>query len=126
MASLEVALLHLNKPSRTDYGDESLQMIVNNRDALEFIHRQRPKPFSYEMICGLHKILLRNTHKNKPITLGGYRKGPIYVVDGQGKAVYEGPPAAEVKSMMDVYLQWLNGIPEAHPLIQAALAHLYF
>src|SRR3989338_960924 len=34
VTSLEVALLHLNKPSRKDYGDESLQMIVNNKDAL--------------------------------------------------------------------------------------------
>lgn len=49
VTSLEAALLHLNKPSRKDYGDESLQMIVNNRDALEYLRRQSAKPFNDEM-----------------------------------------------------------------------------
>jgi len=60
VTSLEVALLHLNKPSRKDYGDESLQMIVNNRDALEYIRCQSSKPFRHEMIYELHKILVRS------------------------------------------------------------------
>lgn len=126
VTSLEVALLHLNRPSRKDYGDESLQMIVNNRDALEYIRRQSLKPFSHEMICELHKLLVRNTHKKKPITVGTYRKGPIYVVDGEGQVVYEGPPASRVMAMMGSYVQWLNSATEIHPLIKAALVHLYF
>lgn len=126
VTSLEVALLHLNKPSRKDYGDESLQMIINNRDALEYIRTQNSNPFSHEMIYELHKILVRNTHKERPITVGAYRKGPIYVVDGQGQVVYEGPPASDVMSMMDPYIQWMNGAKEIHPLIKAALVHLYF
>jgi len=126
VTSLEVALLHLNKPSRKDYGDESLQMIVNNRDALEYIRGQNANPFSYKMICGLHKILIRNTHKQRPITVGEYRKGPIYVVDSQGQVVYEGPSASKVMLMMDAYIQWMNSASEIHPLIKAALVHLYF
>ncbi len=126
VTSLEVALLHLNKPSRKDYGDESLQMIVNNRDALEYIRRQSAKPFRGKTICELHKILVRNTHKNKPITVGAYRKGPIYVVNGQGQVVYEGPAASAVGAMMGSYVEWLNGATEIHPLLKAALAHLYF
>ena len=35
VTSLEEALLCLNKPSKEDYGDESLQMIANNKSALE-------------------------------------------------------------------------------------------
>lgn len=126
VTSLEVALLHLNKPSRKNYGDESLQMIVNNRDALEYMHSQTSKSFSHEMIYELHKILVRNTHKERPITIGLYRKGPIYVVDGLGHVVYEGPLASKVMSMMDTYIQWMNSAQEIHPLIQAALVHLYF
>ena len=126
VTSLEVALLHLNKPSRKDYGDESLQMIVNNRDALEYIRGQSTNPFRHETICELHKILVRNTHKKRPITVGEYRKGPIYVMDGQGQAVYEGPPASEVKRMMDSFIPWMNSVSEIHPLIKAALVHLYF
>ncbi|HLD75021.1 MAG TPA: Fic family protein [Bdellovibrionota bacterium] len=126
VTSLEIALLHLNKPSRKDYGDESLQMIVNNRDALEYIRAQSSKPFSHEMIYELHRILVRNTHKGRPITVGAYRRGPIYVVDGRGQVIYEGPPASDVMSMMDSYIQWVNDAKEIHPLIKAALVHLYF
>lgn len=126
VTSLEVALLHLNKPSRQDYGDESLQMIVNNRDALEYIRHHSAKPFSHEMICALHKVLVRNTHKDRPISMGAYRQGPIYVVNGQGHVVYEGPSASAVSAMMDSYVEWLNGTAEIHPLLKAALAHLYF
>lgn len=126
VTSLEAALLHLNKPSRKDYGDESLQMIVNNRDALEYIRAQNLKPISHEIICELHKILVRNTHKKKPITVGAYRKGPIYVMNGQGQVIYEGPLANDVWPMMDCYIRWLHSVSEAHPLIKAALAHLYF
>src|SRR3989344_6316711 len=126
VTSLEIALLHLNKPSRKDYGDESLQMIVNNRDALEYIRAQSSKPFSHEMIYELHKILVHNTHKEKPITIGAYRKGPVYVVDSRGQVVYAGPPGAEFFIMMDSLNRLINGGKEIYPLIKAALVHLYF
>jgi Fic family protein len=124
--SLEEALLHLSKPSQKKYQDESVQMIVNNRDALEYMFACAEDEFSHEMIYALHTILVKNTHRVKPITVGSYRKGAIYVVDGEGKAVYEGPPASEVKHMMNQFVQWLNTSPEQHPLIHAALAHFYF
>ncbi len=124
--SLEEALLHLSKPSKKKYQDESVQMIVNNRDALEYMRECAADEFSHEMIYELHRILVKNTHKKKPITVGANRKGAIYVVDGQGKAVYEGPPAREVKQMMNQFVQWMNAAPQQHPLIHAALMHLYF
>jgi len=126
VTSLEEALLYLNKPSKEDYGDESLQMIANNRSALEYIRTKKHQPFNHEIIYELHKILVKNTHKERPITVGKYRKGPIYVVNGQGQVVYEGPPASQVMQMMDSYVQWVNMADEVHPLIKAALVHLYF
>lgn len=126
VTSMEEAMRHLNKPSRENYEDESLQMIVNNRDALEFIRAQRTKPFSHGLICDLQNILVRNTHKQHPITVGAYRLGPIYVVDGQGQVVYEGPPASAASVMMESYVRWLNAETGLHPLIKAALVHLYF
>lgn len=126
VTSLEVALLHLSEPSRKDYGDESLQMIVNNRDALEYMRGRQNELFSHKMICRLQEILVRNTHKEKPITVGEYRKGPIYVVDGQGKMVYEGPVSSEVPQMMDRYVKWMNSVSDIHPLVKAAMVHFYF
>lgn len=58
--------------------------------------------------------------------MGAYRQGPIYVVNGQGQVVYEGPLASDVPLMMDAYIRWLNSTTEIHPLIQGALTHLYF
>jgi len=126
VTSLEEALLFLNKPPKKDYGDESLQMIINNRDALKYIRSQKNESFSHKTIHKLHRILIRNTHKKRPITVGKYRKGPIYVVNGQGQVVYEGPPAAKVMGMMDLYVQWVNSASEMHPLIKAAIVHLHF
>jgi Fic family protein len=126
VTSLEEALFYLNKPSKKDYGDESLQMIVNNRDALEYIRSQKGRSFSHEIVCKLHKILVKNTHKKRPITVGKYRKGPIYVVNGQGQVVYEGPPASKVMGMMERYVNWINRASEIHPLIKAAIVHLHF
>lgn len=124
--SFEAALLHLSKPSRKKYQDESVQMIVNNRDALEYMRARDNDQFNHDMVHDLHRILLKNTHREKPITVGAYRKGPIYVVNGQGRTVYEGPPALKVKGMMDCFIRWMNAAPSQHPLIHAALVHLYF
>lgn len=126
VTSLEEALLHLNKPSKKDYGDESLQMIINNRDALEYIRKQSGQSFGHEIIYKLHRILVKNTHKKRPITVGKYRKGAIYVVNGQGQVVYEGPPASKVMEMMDLYINWVNSNSGIHPLIKAAIVHLHF
>ncbi|MDD5496715.1 MAG: Fic family protein [Candidatus Omnitrophica bacterium] len=126
VTSLEVALLHLNRSSRKDYGDESLQMIVNNRDALEYMRAREGDLFSRKMICRLQEILVLNTHKEKPVTVGEYREGPVYVVDGQGKVVYEGPASSLVPRMMDHFIKWMNTGSDLHPLVKAALVHFYF
>jgi len=124
--SLEAALLQLNKPLKKDYRDESMQMIANNKVVLEFIRKQQSKPISHEIIYKLHTILLRSTHKDRPITVGKYRKGPIYVVNRYREVVYEGPPASEVMGMMKAYLQWIQEVSDIHPLIKAAMVHLHF
>ncbi len=128
MTSLEAALLQLKYPSvsKKKFQDESLQMIVNNKAALTYVQNQRDKPFNHQMICELQKTLTFNTHRERSITVGEYRKGKIYVVNRFRQVVYEGPLAEKVFSMMDEFVNWMNAGPEAHPLIQAALVHLCF
>lgn len=125
VTSLEAALRNMDKKTRS-FADESMQMIYNNKLALEFMHKHKADSFSRERIWELHKILVYNTHKDRPITVGQYRKGPIYVVDGQGRVVYEGPPPEKAREMMDRFVEWMNRKPEVHPLVDAALVHLYF
>ena len=125
VTSLEAALRNMDKKAR-NFADESMQMIYNNKLALEFMHKHKDEPFSHKMVKELQGILIYNTHRDRPITVGDYRKGPIYVVDGRGKAVYEGPPAEKVSAMMDLFVEWMNRKPGVHTLIDAALVHLYF
>ena len=123
--SLEEAFRNMDKKTR-NFADESMQMIYNNKLALEFMHRHKANDFTKEMICGLQKVLVYNTHLTKSITVGEYRQGPIYVVDRQGSVVYEGPPAHKAKAMMEKFVSWMNRKPPIHPLVDAGLVHLYF
>ena len=123
--TLEEAFRNMDKKKK-NFLDESMQMIYNNKLALAFMHRHKKNNFTTEMICELQKILLYNTHLTKPITVGEYRKEPIYVVDGQGIVVYEGPAADKAKMMMQNFVIWMNQKPSIHPLVDAGLVHLYF
>ncbi len=125
VTSLEAAFRNMNKKTK-NFADESMQMIYNNKLALEFMHKHKGESFSHNIIKELHKILIYNTHKEKPITVGQYRKGPIYVVNGRGQVVYEGPSPGKATAMMDQFVEWLNRKPGIHPLVDAALVHLYF
>ncbi len=125
VTSFEEALRHMNRKVRR-FSDESMQMIYNNKEALEFMFQHKADNFSKDVILGLHKILLYNTHKDKPIAVGQYRKGPIYVVNAQREVVYEAPPPDQAKKMMEQFVAWMNQKPPVHPLVDAAIAHLYF
>ena len=112
---------------KKDFADESMQMIYNNKLALEFMHKHKLSEFSHGLIGELQKTLVHNTHKDRPLPVGQYRKGPIYVVDGQGGIVYQGPAPDKASTMMDQLVRWMNHQkPEVHPLVDAALVHLYF
>ena len=125
LTTLEEAFRNMDK-KKINFTDESMQMIYNNKLALEFMHRHNGSDFTKQMICELQRLLVYNTHLTKPITVGEYRKGPIYVVDAQGIVVYEGPPADKAKMMMENFVTWMNQKPSIHPLVNAGLAHLYF
>lgn len=90
-SSLKEALRFIKKKQKYS-PDESLQMIKNNQRALEYAMKQINKPVSDDLICKLQYILTKNTHKSHPITVGKYRRGPVYIVNGLGQVIYEGPP----------------------------------
>ncbi|MBF0431150.1 MAG: Fic family protein, partial [Fibrobacteria bacterium] len=125
VTSLEEALLNFTKQKMT-FSDESMQMISNNKAALQFMQKSYTEAVSHNLIYHLHELLMHNTHRARPITIGRYRKGPIYVVDGAGRIVYEGPPADQVKNMMENFIKWINHDTHLHPLLKAGLAHYYF
>lgn len=125
VSSLEEALAFIKKKQRFS-PNESLQMIGNNQRALEYALSQTTKPITDELLWKLQEILTENTHKDRPITRGEYRHGPVYIVDGWGHVIYEGPPHAQVPLMMEKFIEWLNSSSPVNPMIKAAVAHFYF
>ena len=124
-STLDEALAFM-KTGKKRSKDEGLQMIVNNRLALDAAAKHIGKPVSDDLICRLQSILTENTHKDRPITRGEYRHGPVYVVNSRGEAVYEGPPAKMVPDLMHSFIAWLNDSPNLDPILKAGITHLYF
>lgn len=124
-STLEEALAFMKTGKRRS-SDEGLQMIVNNRRALEYASKQIGKPVNDELICRIQSILTENTHRDRPITRGEYRHGPVYVVNAMRQVVYEGPPHAKVPALMNDFIAWLNAEGGLDPILKAGIAHLYF
>lgn len=124
-SSLEMALKFI-KGKKKYSKDESLQMIGNNQRALVYAIKQTGKPITHELICHLQEILTENTHNDRPITMGKYRQGPVYIVNGLGQIVYEGPSYEKVPQMMEHFLEWINEDKNLNPLIKTGIVHLYF
>lgn len=124
-STLDEALAFM-KTGKKRSKDESLQMIINNRLALDAAAKHIGKPIDDAFICRLQHILTENTHKERPITRGEYRHGPIYVVNAMRQVVYEGPPAKMVPEMMRAFIAWLNADQGLDPILKAGIAHLYF
>ena len=103
-STLEEALRFMKTKKRYTE-DESLQMIINNKKALEYARSKIDKPLSHELMCKLQAILTDNTHKHHPITRGEYRHGPVYIVNQFGEVVYEGPPYNKVHPLMESFIR---------------------
>jgi Fic family protein len=57
---------------------------------------------------------------------GLWRTGPVAVVDGRGRIVYQAPPADQVPALMAEVVEWLqHGDVDAHVVVRAAMAHLH-
>lgn len=124
-STLEEALAFM-KTGKKRSKDEGLQMIVNNRLALDAAAKHVGNPVDDGLICRLQSILTEHTHTERPITRGEYRHGPIFVVNAMRQVVYEGPPAKMVPGMMRTFAAWINADQGIDPILKAGIAHLYF
>lgn len=88
------------------------------------------KPLTKERLFGWHKALFSDERSSsKKITIGAWRKGPVYVVSGQmgkEKIHFEAPPAVRVDEEMKSFLKWINEESSMDLVLKAALAHLWF
>ena len=94
--------------------------------------RSSNKPLTHELLFNWHAALFPTGRSGMyPITVASYRVGiePMQVVSGamgREKVHYEAPPSDVVPSMMDEFLDWVNGEQNIDPILKAAIAHLWF
>ena len=126
VTSIDEAFGHMDS-KQNSFADESMQMIQNNKRGIDFLWKNSAKAIDHKLMHALHKLLVFNTHKERPITVGAYRKGTIYVVNGRGEIIYEGPKFEMVPQLMDDYIKWVNNTHGSiHPFVKSAVAHFYF
>jgi len=87
-------------------------------------------PLTKERLFSWHRALFPEGRTDfKKTTIGGWRKGPVYVVSGQmgkEKIHFEAPPANRVSDEMESFLKWINEERAMDLVLKAAIAHLWF
>ena len=91
------------------------------------------EPLTAERLYGWHAALFPSGFSGMyPVTVGRWRDdklGAMQVVSGPiGRQTvhYEAPPAARLADEMNRFLQWINEPSDEHPILRAAIAHLWF
>jgi Fic family protein len=88
------------------------------------------KPLTKERLFCWHRDLFPAWQDSfKKITLGAWRKGPVYVVSGQignEEIHFEAPPACLVDREMETFLEWINKKSSMDLVLKASIAHLWF
>ncbi|GHT28822.1 cell division protein Fic [Bacteroidia bacterium] len=92
--------------------------------------QRNENPLTEERLFGWHNALFPSGYSGAyKIDAACYRKNEMQVVSGafgQEKIYYEAVTADNVKSEMDIFLNWLNTDNKQDSVIKAAIAHLWF
>jgi Fic family protein len=91
------------------------------------------QPLTKERLFGWHAALFPTGFSGlSRITVAAWRTdshGPMQIVSGpmgKERVHYQAPPASSLEDEMGAFLDWFNGETATDPVIQSALAHLWF
>lgn len=91
------------------------------------------EPLTAERLYGWHAALFPTGFSDGwPVAVGRWRDdklGAMQVVSGSAGRLtvhYEAPPASRLDEEMNRFLQWINEPSGEHPILRAAIAHLWF
>jgi len=88
------------------------------------------RPLTKERLFDWHAALFpKGSSGVKKMSVGKWRKGPVYVASGQmgkEKIHFEAVAAERVNVEMERFLQWINEEQSIDFVLKAALAHLWF
>lgn len=101
--------------------NKSEQMVKNNYDALTYVLEHIEDTITEKTIVSIAQIVTRNAAEEQ---VEGYRQGSVFVTGREG-VVYTPPKAADVPSMMEALVSFIQE-SELHPILKACIAHFYF
>lgn len=74
-----------------------------------------------------HKLYFPNGNPDDPtMPIGTYTDERMEIRSSSGKVIYIAPPVERIRSEVNMFLMWFNGVLESHVFIKAGLAHLWF
>ncbi len=95
--------------------------------------RSYDRPLTATRLFGWHAALFPSGHSDlRRIVVGAWRderSGPMQVVSGavgRERVHFQAPTSDRIESEMDTFLDWFERRGGSHPLIFAAIAHLWF
>lgn len=96
--------------------------------------RKYQEPLTNERLFNWHSALFPNSRSGmQKIVVGNWRKNsiddPMQVVSGpmgKERVHFQAPDSSEISNEMKLFLDWFNATVEVHPLLKAAIAHLWF
>ncbi len=107
-------------------GDANRLAVASYARAMEHVAVMADDPgfrWSDRVILDLHFDACRFQRDKRP---GRWRDGQVGIVRGDGRIVYQAPPAEQVPELMREVTDWLaEGDRNAHVVVRAAMAHLH-
>ena len=107
--------------------DQRVKGIV---DVLVDATQHYAQPLTADRLWTWHKLLFPpELFTSQRITVGRWRKGPVYIVSGpmgRPNVHFEAPKAEVVESEMNAFLKWFNRKSDIDPVLRSAIAHLWF
>jgi len=112
--------------------DRDIQEIINYRKVLDFLDKEvgesikekKPYRYSEKEILKIHALAMEKILPDDQ--KGEFRKVQVILRNAQtGEVVFRPPPAQEVPSLIEDFLEWLNSEDsrDVNPVFRSAIAH---
>lgn len=122
-ASLDDVVAAVEGEPTLDADQETQLALGGYRDAMTYVLQiagDERLAVDEGLLKSLHFMMIKHDLRKNP---GRWRPGDVYVIDHEGKTVYEGPPSDQVPALAAELLDELRD--DASPvLVKAAMAHL--
>jgi Fic family protein len=122
-ASLDDVVAAVGNEPTLDASEETQLALAGYRDAMTYVLQiadDKALKIDDGLIKSLHFMMIKHDLSKNP---GQWRPSNIYVIDGEGEKVYEGPASDEVPQLIAEMLQELQQ-GQSPVLVKAAMAHL--